>query len=204
MPKRPEQPDSVDRARIERERLERIDRDVRRNHPGAEDSDPPAPERTPTLTQFPPPSIDRRPDGGFPKQEGPLEKHANFWGPIGKIAGGVTAVVSIIGGGFTYAVKYVVRDEIAQFRNDLDPLALKQKRKEPDDPKPLSLEDRFDAQNQKLDAIDKKIGSPSDPASDLGKKLDRIDEILHKQFGESTKTTPPPSLGPTAKQKGRQ
>lgn len=183
-----------------------VSRNVRRSHPDSEDSDRPVPPaRVPTQPDWPPPSVtDLRPGSGNPRSEPPIAKQAKFWGFVAKIIAGVSAAVTVVGGGFTWAVKYVVRAEIAALRDDLDPLALKQKRKDPEDPKPPSLEDRFNVQNQKLDSIDKKIGSPNDPQSDLGKKLDRIDDILTKQFGESTKTTPPPAVGPTAKKQGRQ
>lgn len=166
--------DRIELARAAREAEER--RAARRSHAGAEPSDPP------------------------PSSKGPLKTHAEFWGAVAKIGGGITIVVGVFAG----AVKFIVREEIAAFRASLDPMALRQERVDKDDPRPKTLSDRFDEITAGQAKLERAMTSPNNPESELGRRLDRFDQILSKQFGESTKTTPPPTVGPTAKKQGRQ
>lgn len=43
-----------------------------------------------------------------------------------------------------------------------------------------------------------------DMRQENNRRLDALDRILARQFGQSTTTTPPPAFGPAARQQGRQ
>lgn len=173
---------------------EQIARSVRARHPAHDQSDPPASTG----------DIDALPH---------VERHARWWAAVQKIGAGVVFVGGLALAFWSWSVNAAVNAKLdgvrEAFRRQLDPSVLRPTSGEIEAlraqnlPVPPTIEDRFNATAVAIADVKKAIGSPSDPQSDIGKKLDVIDDLLRKELAKKNRPAPP-AIGPTARLQGMQ
>jgi hypothetical protein len=165
------------------------EREVRLQHSGAEPS------------SWPPPRIERAQPPPISVHE-IVTKHADLWDSAKKIAVAVVTIGGIVIAAFTWAVKIVVRNEMDDLKARIDPAALIPI-VEKDEKKPPSLSERFSSLAGSVEHVDQKV---TEFTAGEEKRFNKLDEILLKNFGDSTSPTKPPVppvFGPKAKQQGR-
>lgn len=130
------------------------------------------------------------------------ERHSRWVSAISKIVSGVIAIGGIVLASIGYAWHKAASAIIADLH--IDPICV-QVATLPNEPKVPSLADRFEAIDLRMKAAEKKLSDPTDPTSKLGGQLDRIETMLLKDHEiNAPKKPPPPAIGPTAAQHGRQ
>jgi hypothetical protein len=164
------------------------EREIRQGHSGADPS-------------WPPPKIERRRQPAISIPE-IVHKHANLWDSAKKIAVAVVTIGGIVITAFTWAVKIVVRNEMDNLKARIDPAALIPI-VEKDEKRPPTLSERFNTLTGSVERVDQKV---TEFTAGEEKRFNKLDEILLKNFGDSTSPTKPPAppaFGPKAKQQGR-